>query len=218
MYTVNLVQPEPRIKSNLKLVDIVADVAFYCSTQDETAALPARYTAEKICTEFDDSNLGVDESRHRSKLKADIFSLIAMIVKLRGKEEQAQALQYINRIIEIREEELKDIPPSQWTELQGTNIQRELIDKALTLCYADRVEESAQLYERAEEYYKSVGNDWSLNHIGIMYLWVLATCQKKEEARDTASTALRFMTEKFGDDNPLAQQSRYIELATCCSP
>lgn len=197
-----------QIKANLKFVELIADVGFYCRTQDETTALPALYTAEGICGEVDDSKLDETESRYLLKLKADILSLIAIIVKPRGKEGQAKALEYIDRIIQLREEELKDVPQEQWTELQGTNMHRAVVDKALTLCYADRVEEAAPLFERAEEYYKSVGNEVRLYHVRVMYLWVLATRQNRTETRKAAHAALSFMVEKLGDDNPLTQQSR----------
>lgn len=55
--------------------------------------------------------------------------------------------EYIDEIIDIRNEELKSTPREKWTELQGTNVVRAMIDKALTLCYADRIEEAAPLYE-----------------------------------------------------------------------
>ncbi|KAI0406996.1 hypothetical protein F4802DRAFT_555256 [Xylaria palmicola] len=79
-----LVDSQPPIKSSLEFVDVVADIGFYCRTQDESVALPLLYTAEGICNDVDASKIGENETRNLLKLKADILSLIAVILKPRG--------------------------------------------------------------------------------------------------------------------------------------
>ncbi|KAJ8116525.1 hypothetical protein ONZ43_g4421 [Nemania bipapillata] len=159
-----LVDSQPPIKCSLEFVEVAADMGFYCRSQGETVALPFLYTAERICNDAEASKVGEDETRNLLKLKADILSLIAIIVKPR--------------------------------------------DKALTLCYADQLDEAVPMYEEGIEYYKSVGNELRLNHLRVLRLWILSSRQKKEETRKEAAESLNFMIRTLGEDNPLTQQSR----------
>lgn len=205
-----LVDSQPPIKSRLGFVDIVADIAFYCRSQGRGPdALSLLYTAEKLCNDAEPSEkTRENETRKLLKLQADILSLIAGILKPQGKEGRDRALEYIDRIIAIRKQELEGIPRKQWTELQGTNVTRALIDRALTLCYADRIDEAAPMYIEGMEYYKSVGNELRLNHLRIQWLWILSSRQKRQETRKEAAEALGFILRTLGDENPLTQQSR----------
>ncbi|KAI0101705.1 hypothetical protein GGR51DRAFT_563166 [Nemania sp. FL0031] len=203
-----LVDSHPPIKGSLEFVEVVADIGFYCRTRDETVALPLLYTAERICKDAEASKVSEDETRNPLRLEADILSLISVIVKPRGKEGRDKAMVYIDRIIAIHKEELKDIPREKWTELQGTNFFRALMDKALTLCYADQIDEAAPMYKEGMEYYKSVGNEVRLNHLRVQQLWVLSSRQKKEETQKEAAESLDFMIRTLGEENPLTQQSR----------
>ncbi|KAJ8132647.1 hypothetical protein O1611_g977 [Lasiodiplodia mahajangana] len=203
-----LVGSQPPIKCSLEFVEVVADIGFYYRSQDGTVALPLLYTAERVCNDTEASKVSEDETRNLLKLKADILSLISVIVKPRGKDGRAKALVYIDRIIAIRKEELKGIPREKWTELQGTNVFRALIDKALTLCYADRIDEAVPMYEEGMEYFKSVGNELRLNHIRVQRLWILSSRQKKEETRKEAAESFDYMIRTLGEENPLTQQSR----------
>ncbi|KAK4043311.1 hypothetical protein C8A01DRAFT_32631 [Parachaetomium inaequale] len=160
---------KPKIRPGLTFVELAADFGFYCRTQDEPTALPVLRTAEAMCADLAADYMHPPASAEASptsaarrrylKLQADVLSLISIIVKPRGKAGQAEAFTYLDRIIEIRRLELEGIPPGQWSEEQATNHHSARVDKALTLCYADRVEEAAPFMEEAEAFYASVGNE-----------------------------------------------------------
>jgi hypothetical protein len=212
----NLASTDPgtsRVVAGLGFIELVADFGFYCRTQDETTALPVLRSAEAACAEMDKDrewSSSEDEAKRRRflKLRADILSLISVIVKPRGKAGQAEAFAYLDRIIEIRRAELEGIPREAWTEEQTTNHHRALVDRALTLCYADRVEEAARPMEEAESFYASVGNETRRQHVRMQYTWILATRQDVARAKAYGQEAVDYMTRELGAENPLTQQAR----------
>ncbi|KAI1130879.1 hypothetical protein F5Y10DRAFT_262820 [Nemania abortiva] len=199
----------PPIKPGLLFVDVIADVGFYCHTQDSSDALPLLYTGENICNDIESLTMVDKERRDLVKLRADVLSAIAVIVKPRGKKGREKAMGYIDRVIALREEELRGIPQKERTGQQGTNYIRALADRAFTLCCEDRVDEAMSLYNKAIDYYSSVENETRIHHIRIQQLWYHSTKQDKETTRRVADESLKFMIQNLGDENPLTQQSRY---------
>ena len=153
-------------------------------------------TGETICEQFEDDP-------DAKLLLPTLLNTISQIIHYRGIQGRERGLRMMRRVVKLREEELQDIPPEDWTELQSVTFARAQADLAWELCELNMLDEAAPLIATAAQIYQNIGNTIRLAQVSVNQLMFLSTHQDKDKTLKQGQSALNTLREALGKENPL---------------
>ncbi|TGJ79873.1 hypothetical protein E0Z10_g8889 [Xylaria hypoxylon] len=202
------VRSEPAIDGSASFASLLHDFAFYTFTvHTNSVALAMAETGESICEEFEDDS-------DAKLLLPILLNTISQIIHYRGIHGRERGLVMMRRVVKLREAELRDIPPEDWTELQSVTFARAQADLAWELCELNMLDEAALLIATAARIYRSIGNTIRLAQVSVNQLMFFSTHQDKDKTLEQGRSALSTLHEALGKENPLSVvMSNQVALA-----
>ncbi|KAI0855636.1 pfs domain-containing protein [Xylaria cubensis] len=194
---------EPAMNASLQFASVLDDACFFSfANNDISSALTFAEIGDRICSELS------DEPKARSMLP-NFLTIMSQVLHGRGVSGQRKALELVQRVVELRKEELEGIPPEKWTELQAVNYARAHADLCWELCESNKPGDAAPLYEICVEIYTRINNK---NRLALIYsnqLMVLSTSQKIPETRSQGREAVRTIESLLGENSPMTDLVRF---------
>lgn len=191
------VAADQKIDSTVSFANLLHDFAFYAfSIQNNSVALAMAETGVDICETFE------DDPQARALLPT-LLNTISQLIHYHGIKGRQCGLAMMRRVVKIREEEFKDVPQEEWTELQSMTFARGQADLAWELCELNLLNEAAPLIDKAADVYRRIRNDIRLAQVLVNQLMILSTRQEKERTIEQGHRAIDTLQKALGKENPL---------------
>ncbi|CAI6088071.1 unnamed protein product [Clonostachys chloroleuca] len=197
----NFVDSEPKIEGSMAFATVLDDTSYYAMTQeDNNLSQKFAMTGVRICENEIESRPDNIEAR---TLLPNLLALLAAALNFCGASGRKEALQITRRVLELRQEELAEIPEEDWTNLQAVNYARAHGDLSWQLLEMNQPEESAPLLKVAIAIYERINNKLRFASARSMYTMVLGTQQMKDQVREQGSAIKKTVEEMVGSKDPL---------------